>query len=481
LGEFDTIVNGNNMNTGNGAFSYDRKRFYFSRCEKDPDLGKIICKILVSNLENNEWQQPVELPSIINTKHTSNSMPVIGVSRANSDVIYFVSDRSEGRGGLDIWFSYYDPKKDEWKQPKNCGRKINTVSDEITPYYNVDTKSLYFSSDRLPTLGGFDIYKAVGEAGNFSAPQRVQYPISSGYDDLYYVLEDSRERGFFTSNRPGGYSLRHETCCDDIYEFVYTDFINIAVTGKIFGITDSLFFKSIEQQYKNDMTIEIDVLDQSNDIELLYNYPVNLYMIDPYSGKERFVKMFETESLSGKYFFSLEPEMDYIITVKDFNDEEKRLSFTTRNITYSDTLELDALLISTFPKHPIIIQNIYYEFARAELTKQAKATIDKTIYQMMNSFPNIIVEISSHTDSVGSDRLNDKLSQDRAQSVVDYLISKGIDKERLTAIGYGRHNPIAPNTNPDGSDNPDGRQKNRRTEFKIIGHLETTDEIIYEE
>ncbi|MDR2009309.1 MAG: OmpA family protein [Bacteroidales bacterium] len=481
LGEFDTIINGNNINTGNGAFSADKNRFYFSRCEKEPDLEKILCKILVSRLENNEWQQPVELPSVINTNNTNNSMPAIGVSRVNSDVLYFVSDRLDGRGGADIWFSYYDPKKEEWKEPKNCGKKINTVLDEITPYYNIDTKTLYFSSDGHPTFGGFDIYKAVGEGRDFSAPVNVGYPINSSYDDLYYILEDSRERGFFTSNRPGGYSLRHETCCDDIYEFVYRDFINIAVTGKVFGITDSTFFKSIEQQYKNEMALGLDILDHSNDIELMFNYPVNLYMVDAQTGKENFIKISETDSHSGRYFFNLEPEMDYVITVRDFNEKEKRLAFTTRNITHSDTLELDAILVSTFPAQSIIVQNIYYEFTKAELTKDAKNTIDITIYQIMKTFPDIIVEISSHTDSIGSDQLNDKLSQARAQSVVDYLISKGINKDRLVAKGYGRHYPIATNTNPDGSDNPEGRQKNRRTEFRIIGQLENIDEIIYGE
>lgn len=478
LGEFDSIINGNNINTGNGAFSFDKNRFYFTRCEKDYNRN-IICKIFVSNLENNEWQEPIALPDNINMPGTSNTMPATGVSRLKTDVLYFISDRPDGRGGTDLWFTYYHRKKGEWKEPKNCGKRINTIANEITPYYNIETKILYYSSNGLPGLGGFDIFKTFGEGKSFDGPVNIGYPINSSFDDLYYILDDSREKGFMVSNRNGGYSLRHENCCDDIYEFIYKDYINIAVTGKIFGITDSLFFKSIEQEYKNEMAISLDVLDQSEEIELLYDYPVNLFMIDKKTGKEMFVKIDNTTS--GSYFFNLEQGNDYFISVKDFNKNEKRLPFTTKNITRSDTLELDAIIVNTFPEQSFIVQNIYYEFAKFDLTPKAKQTIDNTIYKILMAYPEIIVEISSHTDSIDTDYNNMILSQNRAQSVVDYLILKGIDPERLVAKGYGENSPIAPNSFPDGRDNPEGRQKNRRTEFKVIGQLESDEEIIYED
>lgn len=479
LGEFDTIINGNNINTGNGAFSADKERFYFSRCGKDLLYDRFLCKIFVSELINNEWQIPVELPSNINIDNTTNTMPTLGISGAKTDVLYYVSDRDGGRGGLDLWYSVYDRKKKEWKDPKNCGKKINTAFDEITPYYNIDIKTLFYSSNGLPSIGGFDIFKSFGDGKNFEEPENIGYPINSSYDDLYYILEDSREKGFFTSNRAGGYSLRHENCCDDIYEFIYKDFINIVVTGKIFGITDSTFFYSIKKNYEKEMTLNIDVLDDSDDIELLYDYPVNLYVIDQHSGKERFVKTDNTNT--GSYIFNLEQGFDYIVEVKDFNDEVRRINFTTKHIITSDTLILDAILVTIFPKQSIVVQNIYYDFFESYLTDTAKSVIDKTIYNVLKKYPNIIIEVSSHTDARGDDLLNDKLSQARAQSVVDYLILKGVDRDRLVARGYGKHYPIAPNINSDGTDNPEGRQKNRRTEFKIIGQLDDIDEVIYDE
>ncbi|NLP20104.1 MAG: OmpA family protein, partial [Bacteroidales bacterium] len=287
------------------------------------------------------------------------------------------------------------------------------------------------------------------------------------------------QRGFFTSNRDGGYSLRHANCCDDVYEFIDKDYINIAVTGKIFGITDSAFFKTIEKEYQQEMALSLNVLDRSDDIELLYNYQVSLFMIDKNSGKELFVKNdFTTPEY---YFFNLEQGFDYFISVKDYNKKEKKLPFTTKNITRSDTIVLDAIFVNTLPEQSFIVKNIYYEFAKSELTTEAKKTIDNTIFKILQAYPDIIIEISSHTDSIDTEEFNMKLSQARAQSVVDYLINKGIESERLVAKGYGKNFPIAPNSNPDGSDNPEGRQKNRRTEFKVIGQLNNEEEVIYED
>jgi len=139
------------------------------------------------------------------------------------------------------------------------------------------------------------------------------------------------------------------------------------------------------------------------------------------------------------------------------------------------------LYIIKIPEKPLVIRNIYYPFDKSYLTDSAKSIIDSTILILMQDNPKIIAEISSHTDSKGALSYNERLSQRRAQSVVDYLIKNGIAKERLQAKGYGETQSIAPNENPDGSDNPEGRQKNRRTEFRVIGLLPEYSEIIYEE
>ena len=177
---------------------------------------------------------------------------------------------------------------------------------------------------------------------------------------------------------------------------------------------------------------------------------------------------------------NLERDVDYYISVKDYNNREKVLAFTTNGITHSDTLHLDPIIIGALPSRSFVVENIYYDFAKYNLRNESKIVIDTTIYKILNAYPKIIVEISSHTDSVGTDESNMILSQNRAQSVVNYLIQKGISPERLVAKGYGESMPIAPNSNPDGSDNPEGRQKNRRTEFRVIGHIDDDADILYE-
>ena len=146
----------------------------------------------------------------------------------------------------------------------------------------------------------------------------------------------------------------------------------------------------------------------------------------------------------------------------------------------SDTLKHDFSLTALTNK-PIVIPNIYYEFDGYDLLPESKKTMDTTLLVIMKENPSIIIEIGSHTDGKGAKAYNITLSQKRAESAVNYLISKGIDKKRLKAKGYGKDFPIAPNENADGSDNPEGRQKNRRTEFRVVGKIPGVSEIIYTE
>jgi len=168
----------------------------------------------------------------------------------------------------------------------------------------------------------------------------------------------------------------------------------------------------------------------------------------------------------GNCFYNLETNNTYEIKVENFGYFEKIMKVSTYSIKESTTL-YDTVIIDPIPQKPIPV-NIYYDFDKSSLTDTAKITIDSTLLIVLQEIPNVQVEISSHTDSKGEDDYNKELSQKRAESVVKYLIKKGIDRKRLIAKGYGEEKPIAPNTNPDGSDNEEGRAKNRRTEFMFI-------------
>jgi OmpA-OmpF porin, OOP family len=479
-GEFGNgVINHRDYDTGNGAFSPDGNRFYFTRCSKEFS-ERIVCRLYVSEKLNNEWQEPVKLPESINDPYFTATMPAVGLSRRNTDMLYFVSNRDGGQGGMDIWYSYYDPRRDEWKDPRNCGRKINTPSDEITPFYDVDSKTMYFSSDGYPNIGGLDVFKTRGSGRSFSVPQNMKIPVNSSYDDIYFNVHKEGYKGYLVSNRPGGQSLRHETCCDDIYSFINSGYIRIWLTGEVYGITDLDFYNSIREEYEKDNRVDIEDMEKdSASFELLHKYPVSLFMIDPQTKEEVFIKTDST--IHGRFWFNLEQGIDYRLKVKDFNRAEKVMALTTKPITHDDTIVLDAIMVNTIPTEPIRLKNVYYEFDRAELTSKAENVIFNTIYKILKEHPKIIVEISSHTDSRGTNEYNIDLSQRRAESVVNYLLEKGIPPEQMTAKGYGEEMPIAPNENADGSDNEEGRAKNRRTEFRIIGELEEYSDIIYEE
>ncbi|HVE62150.1 MAG TPA: OmpA family protein, partial [Chitinophagaceae bacterium] len=219
-------------------------------------------------------------------------------------------------------------------------------------------------------------------------------------------------------------------------------------------------------------------LGDTTNVSRIANAIVSVYATDN-ENNEVLVKTDSTDS-EGKYFIKLQQGNNYHIVFNKPGYFNRKLNFSTKAVTNSDTLHR-SVSIRQIPRQPIIVKNIYYPFDKSYLTDTAKLVVDTTIYPILLENQEIVVEISSHTDSKGADTYNEKLSQERAQSVVNHLISKGIDKDRLVAKGYGESKPLAANEHHDGSDNPEGRQMNRRTEFKVIGIMKKYTDVIYEE
>jgi len=453
-GEMPGPFNLDEVNTANGAYSPDKKRFYFTRCEKN-GKGKMICAIYVSSFSEGKWQEPVKLDESINLKDYTSTQPAVGTdSKKGKDVLYFVSDREDkSRGGLDIWCSVFDSSRNAYSPPRNLGPKINSVGDEMTPFYDNKTRTLYYSSNGFPGMGAMDIFKSTGELSTWVPNENIGYPINSSADDIYYVLGDKKEEGFFVSNRKGTIALRHPTCCDDIFSFKYLDFINIAIRGEVFESSDD----SLAGQKVSDVVL-------------------SLYLVDSETKQQIFAAS-DTTGGAGDYLVQLNAGKEYKLVASKEGYLSTPYSFSTRKIHVSDTLIKD-FTIPKIPdeKKPFRLENIYYDFNSAELTPAARASIDTTLFVVMVENPELVIELSSHTDSCGSDSYNITLSQKRAESVVRYLIAKQIPKERLVAKGYGETRFIAPNSHPDGSDNPEGRQLNRRTEFAVIGKIQVNED-----
>jgi outer membrane protein OmpA-like peptidoglycan-associated protein len=456
-------INNPEFNTGNLVISEDGHRLFFTRSRKNWQ-GEAISEIFVSFLADSQWQTPEKLPYPVNSENYTSTQPALGVNlRTGSEILYFVSNRPGGRGGLDLWYAEYDKKTNTFKNPLNLSNKINTIGDECSPFYNISTRTLYFSSNgRKDLFGGFDIFKATGSARKWTEVVPMPRPINSSFDDYYFSILKNGRDGFFSSNRPGAMSLANGTCCDDIFSYKFLDCVKIFSHGTVRNSMDHDFYDNLKKKYN------LDLLYPENN-SVLIDVPVELYLKGDTENEEILISK-TTTGKNGKYYFELDPDLNYKVLVRNYGYLEKKVPISTTGINCSDTIDIGTTLIDYLPRITIQL-NIYYDFDKYDLTAQAKQTIDKMVMPLFDIFPTGIIEIGSHTDNVGSDEYNIDLSQKRSESVVSYLISKRISSERLVAKGYGMRIPVAPNTNSDGSDNPEGRQLNRRTEFKVVGEI----------
>ena len=519
--------------TGNGTFNQDRSRFYFTKClERDDDRS--LCNIFVADVKNGKITgEPTRLPEGINfeDKYTA-THPAVRQLDAKREIVYYVTDREGGKGGLDIWYTQRN-KDGQYMAPRALSH-ANTVGDEVTPYFEDSIKALYFSSDGFPGLGGYDVFmtRLNDEGGSsWTEPVNVGRPINSGADELYYSRSKDQSYGYLTSNREGSTPLAGiSTASDDIF---YWENLHFAVDGELSKKGDPKF----------DMT----------------GARFNLYVQKPDGTKE--LIGVDSTSTNGKYFFNLKPDQDYVVEAEKTGFLPQVETLTTKGLDYEDTLnknmrvakgtfivygkimedsvanypgimnativitersggrEIDVthlvardsfyyVSLATEKEFKILAQkqgffansaiastknlpqntdsvrvdiklrqvhinveykleNILYDFDKSTLTANSKLVLD-TLFQLLRDNPFFEIELSSHTDGKGKVDYNQRLSQARAQSCVDYLIKKGIAKKRMIARGYGMSKPIAPNTKEDGSDDPDGRALNRRTEFKIL-------------
>ncbi len=460
-GLFEGNINNPAFNTGNPVMSDDGKNLFFTRSRKNWQ-NKYISEIFVSHSDGARWGTPEKLPYPINREDFTSTQPALGKNlRSGKDILYFVSDRPGGKGGMDVWYTEYDKKTDTYRDPVNLTNKVNSAGNECSPFYDISTQTLYFSSTgRKNGLGGYDIYKTTGSANKWTDAMPLPKPVNSSFDDYYFCIMKSNREGFFSSNRPGSFTLGNGTCCDDIFSFYINECVKVYSWGTVRNAVNYDFYDNLNEKYNLG-------LEYPENNSIIPDVPVELYLAD---GNDEILIGRATTDKNGNFSFGLETDKQYKVLVKNYGYFEKKVPVSTLKVFCSDTVEIGTTLIPYLPKVSIQL-NIYYAFDKYKLSDTARQTIDDMVLPLFDLFPNGIVEIGSHTDTKGTDEYNIILSQKRSESVVNYLISRGISPERLVAKGYGMRNPIASNTNKDGSDNPEGRQMNRRTEFKIVGEI----------
>lgn len=433
--------------TANGAFSPDKKRFYFTQCTEQKK-GQIICAIYVSQFKDSVWSEPQNLGDEVNTPGFTSTHPFIAPGKKGFEILYFVSNRPEGRGGLDIWSASYNIKKNIYTDLKNLGQQINTDRDEATPFYDAATGTLYFSSNGHVNIGGYDIFKSSGSHARWDDPLNIGYPLNSSADDMYFRIAEDGKMGFLVSNRPGTISIRSATCCDDIFAFEYIKIIHVAARGLVYDEDDA----------------------SKTPIE---NATVTL-SLESGEGILQNISIGEDTITHGKpYFFPLNVEKEYRVSAAAEGYLTNSAVFNTKGISRSDTLTVDIYLKKLLLDKVYRLRNIYYDFDKWDLREISAKTLD-TLYNLMIENPAIVVEIGSHTDTRATGQYNMQLSQKRAESCVNYLIAKGIQKERLQAKGYGESRLLDdcskyPECPDDNSSDCPCHQNNRRTEFKVVG------------
>ncbi len=400
------------------ALSNDGQRMLLYRGDPDGNIYE-------SDLKGEEWSEPVKMPAPINSNKLETSASISPDGRT----IYFVSNRKGGQGGLDIWLCRQD-NKGVWGTAENLGAEINTDKDEEGVFIHPDGKTLYFSSMGHNSLGGYDIFKSVLENGKWSTPESLGAPINTAGDDMFFVLTADGKTGYYSSERAEGAGRK------DIYE------INFTYLKKKKNEPRLTLFKGV--------VIDYDSFDPvGSDIEITDN------------DKNEIISNIKSNSITGKFLVSLPAGKNYGITVKRegylFYSENFNIPESAAFMKIDKHIPLQKLDVG----NKIILKNVFYDYGKATLRPESRAELNQLV-TLMNINDEMRIEISGFTDNQGSDAFNLSLSQERAQAVLDYLFSSGISREQMSAKGYGKLNPIASN------DTDDGRQQNRRTEFKIL-------------
>src|SRR5690554_3197081 len=354
--------------------------FTRSRYDKTMSLG---AELYSSSQSRGTWSEPIKIqivPDSLSAAH-----PALN---HDGTILYFVSDMPGGQGGKDIWMAERDGGT--FSNPVNLGPDINTPGDEMFPYIR-DNGELYFSSDYHLGMGGFDIFKATRNEDNSWVVENMGYPVNSPYDDFGIAFVTGENKGMFTSNRKGSRG-------DDLYSFV--------VPPKIYRAYGEVFDKETGTHIDG-ATIRIIGTDGTS---------------------------LRMRAQDGKFQMSLKPETEYVFAAFKDGYLRDKASANTLGLEESKDFKFELFLSPT--DVPVNLENINYAFGSWELLPESETALD-TLVALLTVNPTITIEIMSHTDHVGSDQFNFELSQKRAQSVVNFLIERGINPQRLSARGYG--------------------------------------------
>lgn len=416
-------INTINFNEGAQSLSPDGRYLFFTGCNRPDGLGR--CDIYVCRREGNDWSKPVNLGQTINTGEWE-SQPAIS---ADGSTLYFLSNRPGGYGGYDIWKSVINDEG-YWTAPVNLGPNVNTPYDEATPFIHPDGKTLYFSSDGWPGFGQKDIFMSKLQAdGSFSKPVNLGYPINTFNDEFGFIVSADGQEGLFSSDLNGGFGDV------DLYRFKLPDAIKPDPITYVKGTV-------LDSETKKPLEASVLVINLRNKLAA-YNEI--------------------TDQVTGDFMAVMPANEDYAFNVFAEGYTLYSKHFDIKPTDANKPFELEILLEKFKVGAKVQLNNVFFDSNKSELLPASLVELNILTDILKNNL-NLVIEVQGHTDNVGDNKANQKLSESRAKAVYDYLVGNGVPKQQLTYKGYGEERPAFDNSSDD------GRQKNRRTEF-LITHI----------
>lgn len=408
-------------NEGAMYISPDRSFLVFAACGRADAIGT--CDLYISYSKGDGWTTPENMGERVNSRRWDSHPTIAGDSRT----IYFVSNRSGGMGGSDI-YKTRRLSNGEWSYPQNLGSTINTPGDEYYPFIHPDNNTLYFSSEGHMGMGGLDFFVSRKVDGRWQEPENLGYPINTHHDELGLQVNARGELAFISTDRLGGEGRF------DIFSFELEEHLRPDPVTYMKGIVyDSNTGKKLEAGFE---LIDLDT--------------------------EETVASARSDPITGAFLLAIPTDKNYALNVKRDGYLFFSQNFELKGVRdVEDPYEKDVPLQPIGTGQVVVLNNVFFETDKYELLDASKVELNQLV-ELLEKNPEINIEIHGHTDSRGAKEYNQRLSENRAKSVYEYLVHQGIDKKRLAYKGFGEEKPVADNSTPE------GRALNRRTEFTVV-------------
>ncbi len=407
-------------NEGTCTISADGRTLVFTACSRRDGYGG--CDLYISRKEGKEWLAPRNMGDVVNTPDWE-SQPSLS---ADGSVLYFTSDRSGGVGKADIWKSVRD-SVGNWQVPVNLGRPVNTPDEENAPFIHANGRTLFYATNGLPGMGGFDLFFSQQVDTTWSEPVNLGYPINTVADQVGMYISSEGKTAYYTDDQPTPDGRRAL-----LYSFTIPDTLQ-----KLFVPAHYLKGRVYDQRTKAPLSATLELYDLKS---------------------QQRVSTFSTEAGTGQYLAVLAQRSEHALYVVSEGYLFKSLTFVASDSTPS--LQLDIPLERAEKDRVEVLNNIFFATGAYALDDKSKVELQKLVLFLKNN-PKLGIEIAGHTDDVGGEKENLELSRRRAQSVADYLAGAGVPAGRFSAVGYGERNPKVPN------DSDENRRLNRRIEWRI--------------